>query len=503
MKKIFLILLICITILTGCDNTKEDSMQIVENNGMLSYTIDGEKTDIKPSKEDGYIVNKIVCDNGTDMMWDNDNWEIELTKVSSKDRCMVDFTKDVNAPGYRVTVTSNSPSSLDSLSKATTENGTIKIYSSSIVESVTECNGVINGNKVIINNVNSNQTCNIIIDDKTLAGVIKSAYPPKPGRTDFSVIDDGIPGLYTESDDQGTTYYFSGDGTSMKNWVKFADKWWRIIRINGNGSVRLLYAGDGNEARDVPKGAGYNSKANHPMYVGWRYEGGNSLESNRENTLGSQAYSDVKSWYVTNIVNKNLDNSIDYNAIYCNDRGENGTYLVGDDTSFKFNAYLRLIDNKTPTFKCGSENDEQHEADMFSGNVNINGENVIPVGLITADEASFAGGGNFDNAKAYYYLNKKAEDESIICTGTSGDPCSIVSNYAWWTMTPSDMNFVRTGDYGAGMFYINGSGAPGRVYTANLNGAAIYLRPVISLKKEVIVTGGDGSGNDPYTVAMP
>jgi len=80
---------------------------------------------------------------------------------------------------------------------------------------------------------------------ETLADAILSSYPPLPGRTDFTTIDNGTPALYTDIDDQGTTYYFSGDGRSMNNWVEYAGKMWRIIRINGNGSVRLLYAGDG------------------------------------------------------------------------------------------------------------------------------------------------------------------------------------------------------------------------------------------------------------------
>ena len=96
-SKILLIALIISVFLTGCESKKkEESKQVVETNGMLSYTIDGEVAKEKPTKEDGYFVNKIVCDNGTDMMWDNDNWEVELTEVKSKDRCMVDFTKDIN-----------------------------------------------------------------------------------------------------------------------------------------------------------------------------------------------------------------------------------------------------------------------------------------------------------------------------------------------------------------------------------------------------------------------
>ncbi len=469
MKKIFLILLICITILTGCKDTKENSMQVVEDNGMLSYTINGEKTDSKPTKEEGYIVNKIICDNGTDMMWDNDNWEVELTKVESNDRCMVDFTKDVNTSGYRVTVTSNSTSSLDSLSKATTENGTIKIYSNSKIENVTGCNGIIDGNKVIISNVNSYQTCNIIIEDKTLATVIKKAYPPQSGRTNFNEIDNGEPSLYIDRDDHGNTYYFSGDGTNMNNWVKFDDKMWRIIRINGNGSIRLLYAGDGMNSNDFGNsfsGSSYNNLKNHPAYVGWKYTVGGSLTADRGNSTKSNAYVVVENWY--NSISIDDKQFIDTNAIYCNDRNLGSKYSY-NDILFEYVAYDRFFHstNIKPKFTCDVINDRFY---VF--------------GLITADEVVYAGGAvRKTNKKAYYYLAKDGVN-------------NITKGYGFWTMTPGDFR-----NSSATVFYVDRGGLDQN----NLGVSASYLfvRPVISLKSNVVVTGGDGSGDNPYEVSLP
>ena len=462
-KKILFITLIISVFLTECENKKqEESKQVVETNGMLSYTIDGEVAKEKPTKEDDYFVNKIVCDNGSDIMWDNDNWEVELTEVKSKDRCMVDFTKDSNAPGYRITVTTNSTSSLDSLSKATTENGTVIIYSKSTIKSVTGCNGTIEDNKVIVKNVTENQTCNIVIE-QTLADAIKTAYPPKEGRTDFSVIDDGAPGLYIDTDDQGTTYYFSGDGTNMNNWVSFAGSLWRIIRINGNGSVRLLYAGDGNDATDIGESA-FNNLYNNPMYVGWKYGTSGDLISNRANTNKSTIYGVVESWYNSSIV-PSYSSYIDTSAIYCNDRSI-GSGLYSTSSTFYYAARERLQTNKAPTFKCSNT------SDRFNN-----------FGLMTADEVSYAGGVyGINNPIAYYYL---AKDGSGSITGDS----------YWWTLSP----YSYSSSGGAYALNVCGSRYPGyldwnRAYTGNV------VRPVISLKAEVIVTGGDGSGDNPYTV---
>ncbi len=466
-NKLLIITLIGLLILTGCESKKqEESKHVVETNGMLSYTIDGEVAKEKPTKEDGYFVNKIVCDNGSDMMWDNDNWEVELTEVKSKDRCMVDFTKDNNAPGHRITVTSNNTSSLDSLSKATTENGTVIIYSKSTIKSVTGCNGTIEDNKVIVKNVTENQTCNITIEDKTLAGVIKSAYPPKPGRTDFNNIDNGTPSLYTGKDDQGTTYYFSGDGSSMNNWVSFAGKKWRIIRINGNGSVRLLYTGDGTSATDIGSSK-YNSAYNHPQYVGWKYTSGNSLATNRGNGTKSTIYSKVETWY--NGLSSTDKNYIDTGAIYCNDRNLSSGDSYSNSSTFNYATRGRLVDNKAPTFNCSNTSDR-----------------FTTFGLMTADEVAFAGGVyGTNNPKAYYYL---AQDGTSSITGTSW----------WWTMSPS---FFSSTNH-AVVFRVGGSSYPGYLSNAANVNLSHVVRPVISLKKEVLVTGGNGSANSPYEINL-
>ena len=475
MKRFIIIVVISLIIISGCESKKEES--ILENNGMLSYTIDGESTNVQPSKESGYIVNKIICDGDIDLMWDNDNWEVEFTNITSG-KCNVDFTKDSNASGYRVTVTSNNPSSLDSLSKATVENGTIKIYSKSEIKSVTGCNGVIEGNKVIISNITENQICNIIVEDKTLAGILKQAYPPKTERADFTKIDNGTPALYTDEDDQGTTYYFSGDGSQMNNWVSYAGKMWRIIRINGNGSVRLLYAGNGTSANDIGTSA-FNSSYYHPGYVGWKYSTGSSLNAIRGNGTNSTIYTAVNNWY--NGLSSTYKAYLDNDAIYCNDRELTSGNTFSTSSIFNYAAYGRLTTKGTPIFKCINSSDK------------FTGSNSMPVGLMTADEVVAAGGlWHTNSPKAYYYL---AKDGTNSITGSSW----------WWTMTPA--YWLGNSNVTVHVFYIYGSKYPGSLmeYSTSITNIANntnVIRPVVSLKAEVIVTGGDGSADDPYTVSL-
>ncbi len=363
-------------------------------------------------------------------------------------------------------VTSNDTSSLDSLSKATTENGTVIIYSTSKLKSVSGCNGRVEGNKVIVSNVTENQTCNITIVP-TLADTIKISYPPNEGRTDFTKIDNGTPGLYTGTDDQGTTYYFSGDGTNMNNWVRFAGKLWRIIRINGNGSVRLLYAGYGGEDGYIGSVQAYNT-GGHPAYVGWKYTTGETLEASRGNKNKSNAYTTVENWY--NELNSTDKNYIDLEAIYCNDRDiRSGSYSTSKP--FYYTVYRRLAEGRNPVFTCGST------LDRFT-----------TFGLITADEITYAGGNyGFVSTLAYYYLNANGGSS----TGT---------NY-WWTMSP--FSFDTIGNAGSMVFKVNGSsGGAGMLALGSTGINDGVIRPVISIKSNVIVTNGDGSANSPYELSL-
>ncbi len=471
-RKIFLISLVVILILTGCNKEEKENTQTLETNGMLSYTIDGEATIEKPTKEEGYIVNKIVCANGSDMMWDNDNWEVELTSIKSNDVCMVDFTKDNNVPGYRITVTSNDTSSLDSTSKATTEKGTVIIYTKSVPTSVTGCDARIEDNKVIVENVTLNQTCNIIINAKTLANTILAEYPSSGARSSFDTVY-GATALHeaTDYDENGafsgTSYYFTGN---PNNWVSFAGSLWRIIRINGNGSVRLLYAGSGGEDGYIGSVQTYNATSSHPAYVGWKYTVGGSLVADRANSNKSEAYTTVETWY--NGLSINNQNYIDTEAMYCNDRSiGRGFYTTSTSTvlAFDYAGYTRLITNKTPTFECSDT------ADSFT-----------TFGLMTADEVAYAGGLiDINNESVYYYLN------------TSGG--SSTGLFWWWTMSPSHFSASLPL-----VFSVRGSSYPGYLgSTIVYSSGVLVIRPVVSLKSNVLVTRGDGSANSPYEVNLP
>ena len=107
---------------------------------------------------------------------------------------------------------------------------------------------------------------------------------------DFNQIATTNEGLFKAQDDLGTSYYFRG--AVDNNWVKFGkdstgkDIYWRIIRINGDGSIRMIYSGTTTPTEStkvVMTGTGtqitvdstntfkFNSSYNKAEYVGYQY----------------------------------------------------------------------------------------------------------------------------------------------------------------------------------------------------------------------------------------
>ena len=72
-------------------------------------------------------------------------------------------------------------------------------------------------------------------------------------------------------DDYGTSYYFRGNVEN--NWVKFANSYWRIIRINGDNTIRMIYAGDASvidalENKEEVLKNGYNDSSTDYTQIG-------------------------------------------------------------------------------------------------------------------------------------------------------------------------------------------------------------------------------------------
>ena len=287
-------------------------------------------------------------------------------------------------------------------------------------------------------------------------------------------------GIYKTEDDIGTSYYFRGDVEN--NYVLFANKYWRIIRINGDGSVRMIY--DGTTAHDNGESStnrrtgtsAFNSSYDDNAYVGFMYgtAGSSTYEATHSNTNDSTIKKVLDTWYISNIKGTTNEQYV-VDAIYCNDRElSSGTGIGKAATNYKawnrFSAY-------TPSLKCNQENDRFTVNSKVSG-VTGNGALTNPVGLITADEDVYAGEKPYSTAyNSKYYLY----------TGN-----------VYWTMSPQCFigSYVRD----VFLYLAYEFGGQKLIYYYNrVDSNGISVRPVISLSSGAL-SSGTGTKTDPFKI---
>lgn len=407
--------------------------------------------------------------------------------------------------------------------------------------------------------------------EKVQSGTTTTYKVTKAIRYTYKVLEslDSEIGLYATNDDDGTSYFYRG--AVENNYLSFAGFIWRIVRINGNGSIRLIYSGTSTNATGSATSIGssqYNSKYFDPTYVGYKYHenfqlkedttqanytnisdnkvyyysdsysfneetrkftlNGNKIsgtwESANQEVLASYPYTclstnengtcdfllrlkgynsptsakvnyityssvdypsllnntsdstikgKIDSWYLTNIQNKQDSNGVSYasylsDEVFCNDR----TFTSGDGFSFSkttiFSPYYRVLNQKQPSLSCSQDSDK-FTVSPEKGN----GKLTYPVGLITVDEAAFAGG---------VYLS--ANPEYYLYTGQ-----------IYWTMSP--FHFYSS-SASALAWNVTSTG----YLSANWVTPSYGVRPVVNLSADILITGGDGTKVNPYMVAL-
>ena len=271
----------------------------------------------------------------------------------------------------------------------------------------------------------------------------------------------------TTCESKGFTWY------ELKNNVKFGDYYWKIIRIDDNGDVRLLYNGNSTTARGTNAHVGtspYSSGRNDNTYVGYMHAN-TSVTTSKKQAASNEINSDIKTynenWYTNRSGLSTLASMISSNAGYCNDRMTTQTKDGG--IGFKETTYdsaYRVNTLKKPSYKCTNESN-----DLFTLSSNTYGNKKLsaPVGLITADELAYAG-------SLYYNYNFQ------VYTHSGG---------WYWTLSPAD--------FSGGLSYSSYLGSDsffGRATSTNDFGA----RSVVSLNSTALVSGGNGTLADPYII---
>ena len=295
--------------------------------------------------------------------------------------------------------------------------------------------------------------------------------------------------LASTSDDYGTSYYFRG--AVKNNYVQFANKCWRIVRITGDGSVKLVLHNDNTTGAANPCSSAnnstnaafarysgttytsaFNKKCDDNAYVGFMYgtAGAGDYASTHANTNKSTILTNLETWYTNNL--KNYADTI-ADTVWCNDK-TNITDTSYDPWNITPNGrgYAKNVTYYGATQRLVSKN---NSAGGTGPSLKCNGELskiTSKVGLITADEIAFAGSvlGKYNRST---YLQENTE-----------------TNY-WWSLSPS--RFHGGGAYVWGVE----SGYLYHDFVGNGNS----VRPVISLISSTNVTG-DGTSENPYKVVL-
>ena len=305
-----------------------------------------------------------------------------------------------------------------------------------------------------------------------------------PGAA-VSTADEAL--LASTEDDYGTSYYFRGAVTN--NYVEFANKCWRIIRVGGDGSVKLILHNDNptgvaNPCASANNSASaafarysgetyesaFNTNKEDNAYIGFKYgtPGSNTYEATHANTNNSTILTNLETWYTNNL--KTYE-SVIADTVWCNDKSVSSGLGYGtNDTDY--GATQRLVSTNGsaggtgPSLKCNGELSKI----------------TSKVGLITADELAYAGYA-YRLKNSTTYLQENATDN-------------------WWcSLSPvffsSDANVWDAGG-SAVVWGVNDSrGSFGFVGV----GFAIGVRPSISLKSTTNVTG-NGTSSSPFIISM-
>ena len=326
-----------------------------------------------------------------------------------------------------------------------------------------------------VNGENINATINFDIETQTLSVVPLTKkgtkcylyFDEKASAGDTILASENAPTNSTTDWTGGITYYYTGN---PNNWVQFGGFWWRIIRINGDGSIRMIYQGTSANTTGSGTQIGtnvFNSLQNDNMYVGFKYTSGQVHGTGTNSAI----LNTLNNWYASNLADE--AEYLDGNAGFCGDRTPstssnscNGSGGTGMITTY-YGAYIRLYNkgtsNSNPSLQCDSQ-DVYTTTDSSSGNKSLQ----YPIGLVTADEAALTG-----------ITWNNANTESYLCTGVY-----------YWTISPGWLD-----QGGAVSFTIDGDCVLSKW---SVNGRS-DIRPVINIRADVALSGS-GTTSDPFKI---
>ena len=285
-------------------------------------------------------------------------------------------------------------------------------------------------------------------------------------------------GIYETTDEDGTSYYYRG--SVENNYLQFAGYWWRVVRINGDGTIRIIYDGtkgyrngEANEDRQIVNSI-INTYDYQNEYVGYMYTLGES------HGLGTSSIIKEANdeFYESHLAS--YSEYIDLSAGFCGDRSTlNLQSGVGTGTvTTYYKGYLRMVES-TPSLLCENTSDLYTHTSSNKGNKAL----TYPIGLITMDEVILAGSGGG------------------VADGSYNEMPTSLNSYLqigkhYWTITPvGGYNPYGNTNWYADVFLVD---LLGRI-DINATAGNYGVRPVLNLKSDLEFTG-DGTIDNAYKI---
>ena len=393
-----------------------------DNNKYIAVYLDNIESAFIPDRNSNYVIDKVVCDNDTIGTWDYINWGLQISNVSKRSNCKLYF------------VTKD---------EITIANTSIKI--------------------------NEYGKCSKINFDGTIS-------------VNQSESENGY--ICQAPNDYGLSYYYRGN--VKNNYVYFAGFYWRILRINGDESIRIIYDGtsahENGEISDdrIIGNSVFNEQTTDNCYVGYMYgtPDSSTYVETHANVNDSTIKEYLNTWYENNIKNTSFADYLTDN-IFCNDRTiNNSDYIKNSYPDYKNNGYSKNGTvyrwDKGPWNDSNSGNNNMllyclNNNDKFSI---ANGNLTYPIGLITADELLLSG--------IYRDYTSKY---NFLCSSNN-----------FWTMSASDYN--ERGWAGVQIMnectFANSGGM-------SVDNVKVKVKPVINIKKSTLQFG-DGTDSNPYRI---
>ena len=400
--------------------------------------------------------------------------------------------------------------------------------------------------------------CMLVMNNhETSTTAAKTAIKAK-GIPDFTKIapnDSETDGLYMTEDDEGESYYYRG--AVKNNYVSFAGFIWRIIRRNGDGSVRMIYSGKSTSdtGDNVTIGnSQFNSKYWDPTYVGYKYNEDFSLHESNGTTgyswftnttkynfgTGYTFDESTKKFILTGDIkqltwNDNHDEIVSNQLYSCLETScnivykvtgySNATTMIVQPISYSSNSLLSAQTNSTDS-PIKTKLDNWYKTNMTSYTSKLADETFCSdrsitggLGYLTAQITTYGAYTRLldskklslkcsqnndkfkmsnESAKLDYPVGLILADEVALAGGIVFLPNSnyyLYNGKAYWTLSPSGF----FSDYSSARVWdVMPSGSLTPWYSVTYS---FGVRPVINLRADTVITKGDGSSLNPFVVA--